>query len=144
MVIKQFAVIALFFIILIHSSCTSNSDKSIEAGNTRGDTLKEDSLVNAEDKLHEIILNLPEVKAKTNELRKINPDTRLVTMIQGYPEAQSPYYIVEFAEMQEAHKVNIYWFYVHEKTFDIYLKDLVSDEIIPIESYRLKQKKSDL
>ncbi|WP_276363641.1 hypothetical protein [Daejeonella sp. H1SJ63] len=141
---KQFAALALLLIILISFSCNSVTEKSKESSNPAGDLQSENDPFKAEDKLHEIILNLPEVKAKTNELRKINPDIRLVTMIQGYPEAQSPYYIVEFAEMQETHKVNIYWFYVHEKTFDIYLNDLVSDEIIPIESYRLKQKKSDL
>jgi hypothetical protein len=138
---KQMTVFALLCIVLTLNSCISKPKKSTEPEITNSDTLIEDSQVNAEDKLHEIILNLPEVKAKTNELRKINPDIHLATMIQGYPEAGSPYYLIEFAEMQETHKTNIYWFYVHQETLEVYVGDLVSDEIIPIETYRLEQKK---
>lgn len=138
---KQFAFSALFLIIIAFFSCNSQSEKGAEVINNSLDTLKKDSLANAEDKLHEIILNLPEVKTKTSELRKINPDIHLVTMIQGYPETRSPYYLVEFAEMQETHKTNIYWFYVHQKTLEVYVDDTVSDEIIPIETYRLIKKK---
>lgn len=138
---RQIAVFALLGIVLTLKSCTSKPEKNIKPGIANSDTLNEDNQANTEDKLHEIILNLPEVKAKTSELRKINPDIRLATMIQGYPEAGSPYYLIEFAEIQETHKTNIYWFYIHQKTLEVYVDDPASDDIIPIETYRLNRRK---
>lgn len=93
-----------------------------------------DDSVSFEQKLQERIFELPLVKEKTAELRKLNPEIRLVTIVEGYPEEGSPYYQIEFAEMQDTHKTNIYWFYINQQSSEIFVQDTASGKLIPIET----------
>lgn len=126
------------FIQLAIVSCDSGSKKSVDSIDAADSSMVLTDSAAFEQKLQGRVFDLEIVKQKTVELRKLNPGIRLATILQGYPEEGSPYYQVEFAEMQDTHKTNIYWFYIDEKTSEIFLQDTGSGKLIPIGSEQQK------
>lgn len=127
-------VLVLAFIQIAIVSCNNEAKKSADSLITVDSKVLTDDSVSFEQKLQERIFELPLVKEKTAELRKLNPEIRLVTIVEGYPEEGSPYYQIEFAEMQDTHKTNIYWFYINQQSSEIFVQDTASGKLIPIET----------
>lgn len=127
-------ILVLAFIQIAIVSCNNGAKKSDDSLVAADSTVLTNDSAAFEQKLQERIFELPLVKEKTAELRKVNPEIRLVTLVEGYPEEGSPYYQIEFAEMQDTHKTNIYWFYIDQQSSEIFVQDTASGKLIPIET----------
>lgn len=105
---------------------------------------------NIEDKVYDLVFNLPEVQVFFDNIdkynKKNNKNVKMVSMIQTKPSSTATdnldrnYYMVYIGESHETHNVRWNTFYVKKDLTEILIDD-IDKGILSLENWRLLKKK---
>jgi hypothetical protein len=117
------------------TACQPEKDKKTELPSVK--TTAKPATLNEQDQVVNLIMNLEEVKRKSEQVKTDSKGKRhLETYVETPPTAQDPNYWVKVAEDNGNSLVAYYIFAVNSKTRQISHYDEITDTLVPLSQWR--------
>ncbi|MCF6367025.1 MAG: hypothetical protein L3J35_12590 [Bacteroidales bacterium] len=94
----------------------------------------------AEDKAIKAVEVLPEYKEANIQINAMTNGEQSISLIIDAPTEEHPEFYIQAGYNQESWFEPYYIFVVDAKTFEVYIEDVIEEDVAPIETWREREK----
>ncbi len=101
---------------------------------------RNENIQTAEDKALMAVESLPEFKDANIQINALTNGTQSITCIIDSPTEDDPNFYIQAGYNQESWFEPYYTFVVNERTFEVYIEDVVEGDIVSMHVWRNREK----
>lgn len=126
--------IQVLVLIVLLSACASEEDPVRD--NVNNDEITD---IDTEDKVLKAITGLPEYHEAEEHIKALTAGEQSLSFIIYPPDEENNKYYIQLGYNQESWFETYYHFHVDPETYEVFITDIITGDVVPIETWRKRE-----